>query len=106
MPERLQLRRKRHWMMPPNTVSVARPTHWGNRFVIRPDLPVGSPIGSLYVAVGTAAQAVASYRQLLTDNPSIAEAARRDLAGRNLACWCRVGEPCHADVLLDFANRD
>lgn len=29
---------------------------------------------------------------------------RRDLAGRDLACWCRPGDPCHADVLLDIAN--
>jgi hypothetical protein len=28
-----------------------------------------------------------------------------ELAGKNLACWCKPGEPCHADVLLDLANR-
>jgi hypothetical protein len=21
-----------------------------------------------------------------------------------LACWCKVGQPCHADVLLRWAN--
>jgi hypothetical protein len=35
--------------------------------------------------------------------PSI-EPIRADLGGRNLACWCRIGEPCHADVLLELAN--
>lgn len=29
----------------------------------------------------------------------------RDLAGRDLACWCPLDQPCHADVLLDLANR-
>jgi hypothetical protein len=29
---------------------------------------------------------------------------RRALAGKNLACWCRPGEPCHVDVLLEIAN--
>ena len=29
----------------------------------------------------------------------------RDLEGRDLACSCKPGEPCHADVLLEFANR-
>jgi hypothetical protein len=24
------------------------------------------------------------------------------LRGRDLACWCPIGSPCHADVLLDF----
>lgn len=23
---------------------------------------------------------------------------------KNLACWCKPGEPCHADVLLKLAN--
>jgi len=27
------------------------------------------------------------------------------LRGKNLACWCKPGFPCHADVLLDLANR-
>jgi hypothetical protein len=29
---------------------------------------------------------------------------RAELAGKNLACWCKEGAPCHADVLLDMAN--
>jgi hypothetical protein len=28
----------------------------------------------------------------------------RELRGRNLACWCKPGTPCHADVLLELAN--
>jgi hypothetical protein len=27
-----------------------------------------------------------------------------ELRGKNLACWCKPGEPCHADVLLELAN--
>lgn len=30
---------------------------------------------------------------------------RTHLRGRDLACWCKPGEPCHADVLLEIANR-
>jgi hypothetical protein len=29
----------------------------------------------------------------------------KELRGKNLACWCKLGEPCHADVLLEIANR-
>lgn len=36
--------------------------------------------------------------------PSLAD-IRTSLAGKNLACWCRPGEPCHAGVLLELANR-
>lgn len=28
-----------------------------------------------------------------------------ELAGRDLACWCKIGEPCHADVLLAAAAK-
>lgn len=35
--------------------------------------------------------------------PSI-KTIRTELAGKNLACFCKLGEPCHADVLLELAN--
>lgn len=36
--------------------------------------------------------------------PSIAD-VKAELRGKNLACWCKAGDPCHADVLLEIANR-
>ena len=27
-----------------------------------------------------------------------------ELRGRDLACWCPLDQPCHADVLLELAN--
>lgn len=36
--------------------------------------------------------------------PPSREAIRAELAGHNLACWCRPGTPCHADVLIELAN--
>jgi hypothetical protein len=29
---------------------------------------------------------------------------KRELHGRDLACYCPLDEPCHADVLLAIAN--
>ena len=26
------------------------------------------------------------------------------LKGKNLSCWCKPGDPCHADVLIEIAN--
>ncbi|WP_327047272.1 DUF4326 domain-containing protein [Microbispora sp. NBC_01189] len=46
------------------------------------------------------AAAVEAYRRHLRKRPELVERARAELAGRNLACWCRPGEPCHVDVLL------
>ncbi len=27
-----------------------------------------------------------------------------ELRGKDLACWCGLDQPCHADVLLEWAN--
>lgn len=88
-PNRIQLRRTKGWRMPPNTVSVARPGFWGNRFIVGRD--------------GDAAECVRQYRDLLTHH-RLMDMAKRELRGKNLACWCKPGEPCHADVLLELVN--
>ena len=36
--------------------------------------------------------------------PPPLEDIRRELGGLNLACWCRPGTSCYADVLLELAN--
>jgi hypothetical protein len=104
-PKRIQLSRKRGWRMPENTVKVDRSTKWGNPFI--------------FIEDGTRAECVALFRGLLRDGaaPSrrIADYPRRldiradilrnidQLRGKNLACWCRLDEPCHADVLIELA---
>lgn len=96
-PIRVQLSRKKGWTMPPNTVKVSRPGKWGNPFVA----------GKTYrTVVGTnrpvddAQHAVSLFRSMCWNKTEIKEA----LAGKNLACWCALDQPCHADVLLEIAN--
>lgn len=36
--------------------------------------------------------------------PDDIEAWLAPLRGKNLACWCPLDAPCHADVLLELAN--
>lgn len=49
--------------------------------------------------------AVAAYSRDLARHLELVDAARRELAGRDLACWCRLdARPCHADVLLLVAT--
>jgi hypothetical protein len=50
------------------------------------------------------AEAIELYREHLHANPQLVTAARGLLAGRDLACWCPLDLPCHADVLLRIAN--
>jgi hypothetical protein len=91
MPQRVQLSRRKGWRLPPNTVSVARPSKWGNPFRVE--------------RYGRR-EAVRRYRRRLHGSPEgLPDAARRELRGKNLACWCPLdGEPCHADALLEIAN--
>ena len=92
MPERIQLSRKKGWKMPPNTVKVDRSTGYGNPFPAKD--------------VGGAEEAVRRFRVFVLgflDEPSV-RANMEKLRGKNLACWCKIGEPCHADVLLELAN--
>jgi len=51
-------------------------------------------------------EAVRRYRDdLLAGRLAVTvEDARRELRGRDLACYCPLDEPCHADVLLAVAN--
>ncbi|MGH3217885.1 MAG: DUF4326 domain-containing protein [Streptosporangiaceae bacterium] len=50
--------------------------------------------------------AVQLYREYLAGRPRLKEAARLELAGRDLACWCPSGQPCHADVLIELQEAE
>jgi hypothetical protein len=103
-PRRLRLSRSKGWRLPGGSVKVARPTKWGNRYVVTPGAVPGSLSGGRYTCVRTAEEAVACFERLLIDSPELVEMAKRELKGRDLACWCDEDEPCHADVLLKYAN--
>lgn len=105
MPERVQLSRARGWKMPPNTIKVDRSTKWGNPFAAGKFVAASGPNQG---KVMDQAMAVQSFRNLMATNLRVEPAKTRalldELRGKNLACWCKAGEPCHVDVLLDLAN--
>jgi hypothetical protein len=114
-PVRIQRKRTKGWKMPENTVSVGRPSKFGNPFPV-----------DVYGQDG----AVDRFRRLMTGRMSTLEMSQssrcdqwgsppsillttvrrwivsdlKDLRGKNLACWCALDQPCHADVLLELAN--
>lgn len=113
MPIRVQRKRTKGWKMPPNTVSVTRPGIFGNPFLASECREAGYR--------GTDAEisqrCVDAFRAWLGpswrinwDGP-VSEYARArvlknipTLRGKNLACYCPLDQPCHADVLLEIAN--
>jgi len=50
--------------------------------------------------------AIALFHEHLLTTPGLLDAARAELAGRDLACWCKTTESCHADLLLYITNGD
>lgn len=92
-----------------DAVKVTRPGKWGNPFSVAPNVKPGTMFGQRYIAVPSAEDAVACFREMLRVDPRIAEEARKQLAGKNLSCWCKHPKPgmpdvCHAAVLLEIAN--
>lgn len=114
-------RRRENFLMkiPAGGVLVARPTRWGNPFVIdmsgggyevryqvkpgmRPDV-----IADGLTLEEAVARAVAEYRKWLRCAPrgiEVAAAAKKELKGREVYCYCPLDRPCHADVLAEVAN--
>ncbi len=103
MPKRIQRSRRKGWRMPENAVYVGRPTKFGNPFRLV------SKIESVKRYEGW-------LRYLCTDPDLL---LRREwildnlemLRGKDLCCWCSIYDgsgrrvPCHADILLEMANR-
>ncbi len=117
MPERIQLKRSRGWRKPEGAVVVSRPSLWGNPFTITqrrdeegwPWFVVWWPGGiedvDWFQHMADARRvAVLMYRGHITGEFDLPAFDLSELTGKDLACWCPLDEPCHADVLLDLAN--
>ena len=108
MPNRIQLKRTKGWRLPPNAMSVARPTRFGNPYKVGlANCGCRTP-GECTHNVGrveTRQEAVELFRWWLSVHlPDRLEAKLAPLRGKDLACWCPLDQPCHADVLLELAN--
>jgi hypothetical protein len=110
-PKRIQRKRTKGWRMPEGAIYVGRPGKWGNPYTLDRIsmheyvvLYRGDEIAESWGGLGHAAQfSVAAFRSAMT-SPEVRHLAQDELAGHDLACWCPLGQPCHADVLLELAN--
>ena len=104
MPERIQLRRAKGWRMPPDTVKVDRTTQWGNPFIVGKHGTQAECVRLFELAIhGYVAMGTGNFDEQCAVRDHVVT-NRDQLRGKNLACWCRIGTPCHADVLLKVAN--
>lgn len=100
VPQRVQLRRSKGWKMPANALKVDRTTRWGNPFS-------AAEFGSAAIAVAQHGRWMRGEIAVPGDAEPPSSAQIRDaLGGRNLACWCPLDGPCHADLLLAVAHKE
>lgn len=112
MPVRLRLSRRKGFNLQELSqatnrlpaVNVARPSKWGNPYRIEPAFE-GDGVKFPEVTAETAVALFRTRWERAADQWLSAREALEQLRGKNLACWCKPGAPCHADVLLDLANR-
>lgn len=130
MPKRIQRRRTKGFRLPDGAVVVTRPTRFGNPFRVMGrneylycDASHRRTILTPWVIFdhdqdwrrnpATPEMAVAYYRRWLAHEfdgfgvvrpCNVTAADLESLRGKDLACWCREGDPCHGDVLLVAAN--
>lgn len=100
-PVRIQQQRVAGWTTPGEAIRVGRGAEWGNPWRAGDLLPLPGCDGSIRV---TATLAVDLYAAWVTERGWL-DLAVEELAGYDLVCWCRIGEPCHADWLVEVVNR-
>lgn len=93
-PIRVQRKRTKDWKMPPNTIYVGRPTKWGNPY----------KAGNHHGLTLSEEKACEFFSIHIHRVEGKIEEIKKELKGKNLACFCPIGTPCHADILLDIAN--
>ena len=98
--KRIQLKHTKGWKLPMNTVSVSGFSKWANPYKAPRD--------------GSRTEVVELYRKMLLTFPqpsqgfletdSYIHTLKQELGGKDLACWCPLDVPCHADILLELAR--
>jgi hypothetical protein len=101
-PRRFQRSRRKGHREPQGVIYVGRPTVYGNPHRVEGIAPRGTPVNDEHRRI-----AVQRYEDdLLHGRLQVSvDDVKRELRGRHLSCWCALGSPCHADVLLRHANR-
>lgn len=124
-PKRIQLKRTKGWKMPKNTIIVDRRSKYGNPFkivgdmiycdashrrkIMDPWVYFSGPWNDdkihdfLLYFYETWVNGI-RYHGKVKPREFTIEQLQKELKGKNLACWCKPGAKCHADVLLEVAN--
>ena len=116
-PIRVQRKRTKGWKMPVNTKSVTRPGKFGNPYKIGEwnvwavvDLKTGKSLKDILIEKNgenkyhSVEDTLLAFREKIKHSSAFKRIIKRELIGKNLACFCPLSSPCHADILLEVAN--
>lgn len=111
MPKRIQRKRTAGWKMPRETVYVGRPSPLGNPFKANVHYDHQHAVDLFQLCVRRFPVQGHDINRWRDAGGSVAAlvgiasgALLKDLRGKNLACWCALDQPCHAEILLRMAN--
>jgi len=107
---RVQRKRTKGYKLPDNTKCVNRGTKWGNPFKVLFESGYwvvrhkdGNYWGRLYIEKeGAVAKALECYSGWIDGQIRLKKLDLNELRGKNLACFCPLSSPCHADYLLEL----
>lgn len=112
-PTRIQLSRKKDWRMPPNTKVVSRPSKFGNPYNWQDFLtPSSGPRKAKATVTRFFLWSVIQIQEGRQPTDFIewfrwiAEHLHEIRDADHVACWCKLTEICHGDVLIELANKE
>lgn len=107
-PKRIQRKRTKGWKMPPNTVYVGRGSKFGNMWLITKTHSALQACQLYSVTIHSIFDRYDTNEpedELSSNQVELVDSIRK-LKGKNLVCWCSIDQPCHADILLEIANKE
>lgn len=101
IPQRHQRKRTKGYRLPDGVVCVTRPGKWGNPY------PTAAEFECIFERLWSSVHHSHALPEMDASRNKVLKMIQclEQLRGKDLACFCKVGDPCHADVLIQFANR-
>ncbi|WP_428661862.1 DUF4326 domain-containing protein [Runella sp.] len=123
--KRIKRERKKDWRMPENAVSVTRPGQWGNPMKIVDEwILIQTELNGRYqmLCKGDIDLMLEIYRFMLALPATIDVELKMDetvwnwrmyyenadfsmLKDKDLACFCGLDKPCHANILIEKVQK-
>ena len=116
IPQRFQRKRIKGWRKPDNSISVCRPSKWGNPFTVGKSIYDNLPY-FFNLVFDQSDYKLYKKNEIVVDNkesvrlfdkyviPKLDNDDVIELKGKHLLCWCKIGDYCHADSLLKAVNK-